>query len=373
MSDGPPVPGGAPPDAAPSLPHPYFRPSTGPGHSRILPAGLTALRRADDPPLLLDVRPAEQRAVAHLEGDLWIPLDELPARAGELPRSARVVVYCHYGGAAHRAVDLLVRLGHRDVAVLEGGIDKYARAIDPTLARYRDPADGSWVLQQFPNVETGCLAYLVRDRSSDEAIVIDPGRNVGPYLEALRRQRLRLRAIVETHTHADHLSGHAELHARTSAPIWLGRRSPAQYPHRTLADGDAVDLGASEILVWETPGHTSDHLSFGLDGVVFTGDTLLPGSCGRTDLGNGDPGLLWESLTTKLLRLPDETEVLSAHYGPKHGLPPPERYSSTIGFERRTNEALLQADRKAFLTYMTEGWPAPPAGFAEVVRANLEG
>ncbi len=352
------------------LPHPFFRPIDRAGPLRISPAELDRLRAGDAPPILLDVRPPEQRSIVHLEGDRWIPFGELPLRASELPRGP-VVVYCHYGGTAHRAAELLHRAGRTQVAVLEGGIDEYARVVDPLLPRYRDPPNDRWLLQQFPNRATGCLTYLVHDRASDEAVLVDPGREVGPYLEALRARQLSLRAIVETHTHADHLSGHAELHARTSAPIWLGRRSPAQYPHRSIADGEGVPFGGSELLVWETPGHTSDHLALRLDGAVFTGDTLLPGSCGRTDLGDGSPELLWESLTTKLLPLPDETEVFPAHYGPRHGLPPPERYSSTIGFERRTNEALLQPTREAFLVYMTDGWPPKPADCDAIIRSNL--
>ncbi len=354
------------------LPHPYFRAPIAPGHGRVLPGELELLLRGDVRPVLLDVRPSDQRAIVRLPGDRWIPFDELAERSAELPRTGGVVVYCHHGGTAHRAAELLRRAGRDDVAVLEGGIDEYARVVDPTLPRYREPPGGPWVLQQFPNRVTGCLAYVVSDRESGEAIVVDPGRDVAPYREALRTRGLRLRAIVETHTHADHLSGHAELHAQTAAPIWLGRRSPAQYPHRTLADGEAIAFGGSELLVWETPGHTRDHLSLRLDGAVFTGDTLLPGSCGRTDLGDGDPERLWESVTTKLLTLPDETEVFPAHYGPLHGLPPPERYASTIGFERRTNEALLQPDRPAFLRYMTEGWPPKPADCDAIVRANLD-
>ncbi len=354
-----------------ALPHPFFRPAEHPGHLRVSPGELDRLRARDVPPILLDVRSSEQRAIVHFEGDRWIPLGDLPRRVAELPRGGAIVVYCHYGGTAQRAADLLRGAGRTEVAVLEGGIDEYARVIDPSLPRYRDPPDDGWLLQQFPNRQTGCLAYLVTDRAHDEAIVVDPGHDVGPYLAALREQRLKLRAIVETHTHADHLSGHAELHARTSAPIWLGRNSPAQYPHRPLAEGDGVEFGGEELVVWETPGHTRDHLSLRLDGAVFTGDTLLPGSCGRTDLGDGSPDRLWESLTTKLLTLPDETEVFSAHYGPRHGLPQPERYSSTIGFERRTNEALVQPSREAFLTYMTDGWPPKPADCDAIVRANL--
>ena len=352
-------------------PHPNLRAESDAAVPRVMPVALPTLLATASPPILLDVRPADQRSIAHLEGDVWIPLEELAQRARELPPHSSLVVYCHHGGTATSAVNLLRAAGRTAVALLEGGIDEYARLVDPTVPRYREDPSERLVLQQFPNLRTGCLAYLLHDRSSQEAVLVDPGLEIAPYVRALEDHGLRLRAIVETHTHADHLSGHAALHARTGAPIWLSHRSPAQYPHRTLVEGQGITFGSSEVLVLETPGHTLDHLSLRADGAVFTGDTLLPGSCGRTDLGAGDPSLLWDSLTDKLLRLPDETEVFPAHYGHLHGLPPPERYSSTIGFERRSNEALTQPTREAFLTYMTEGWPPKPAGFERIVEANL--
>jgi glyoxylase-like metal-dependent hydrolase (beta-lactamase superfamily II) len=176
---------------------------------------------------------------------------------------------------------------------------------------------------------------------------------------------------VETHTHADHLAGHSALHAATGAPIYVSHRSPAQYPHRRLTEGEAVSFGGQELVVLETPGHTMDHLTLRLPDQVFTGDTLLLGSCGRTDLGGGSPDLLWESLHEKILRLPNETEVYPAHYGPHHALP--DRFVSTVGFERATNEALNQGSHEAFVRYMTDGWPPKPKDFDRIVEANLVG
>jgi glyoxylase-like metal-dependent hydrolase (beta-lactamase superfamily II) len=337
----------------------------------VSPTRLSAWRKEEGPPLLLDVRPQGEREIARLEGDRWIPFEELPVRLGELPPGGPIVVYCHYGGTASRAAELLRARGCASVKVLEGGIDEYSRWVDPELPRYSEPPAGGLVLHQFARRTTGCLAHLLWDPVSREAVIVDPGRDVGPYMAVVRERRLTVRAIVETHTHADHLSGHAHLHERLSADIWLSHRSPASYPHRSLTEGEAIRLGSFELVALETPGHTRDHLSIRAGGAVLVGDTLLPGSCGRTDLGDGDPQLLWESLTTKLLRLPDETEVLPAHYGPRHGLPPPERFSSCIGFERRTNEALLQPDQATFLRYMTEGWPAKPTEFDRIVGENL--
>ena len=353
-----------------ALPHPYPRPVRSDAVPLVSPLELRDRLASETPPPLLDVRPPAERSVARLPGDRWIPLSELPQRVGELVGERDLVVYDQFGNGARRAVELLRRTGHTDAAALEGGIDEFSRVVDPTIPRYPARlADGRLLLSQLPRAETGCLAYFVGDPSAKVALLIDPGHDVDPYVRLLREGEWRLAAVVETHTHADHLAGHAALHDQTGAPILVSRRSPAQYPHRSLAEGDTVEFGAEHLRVLETPGHTRDHLSLVLRDKVFTGDTLLLGSCGRTDLGDGSPDLLWESLEGKLLRLPAETEVLPAHFGPHHALI--DRYSSTIGFERATNEALLQPNRPAFLRYMTEGWPPKPADFDQIVARNL--
>jgi glyoxylase-like metal-dependent hydrolase (beta-lactamase superfamily II) len=153
--------------------------------------------------------------------------------------------------------------------------------------------------------------------------------------------------------------------------VFLSRRSPAAYPHRSLSHGEAVEVGSLQLLAYETPGHTRDHLTLRLDDRIFTGDTLLLGACGRSDLGDGDPRQLYESLHETLGRLPDATEVYPAHYGPRHALP--AKYVSTLGFERASNEALKVPTEAEFVTYMTEGWPPKPTEFERIVAANLAG
>lgn len=351
------------------LPHPFFRPVSHGPVPLWAPRELEAGRLGPEPPFLLDVRPADERTLAHLAGDRSIPLEELPLRLGELPLDRTIVAYCQFGDASRRAVAFLRARGFSRAVALEGGIDEYARRVDPTIPRYGPPGGDLLIVQEFPRSETGCLAYLLGEPDSREAVLIDPGREVAPYLSELARGGWRLGAIVETHTHADHLAGHAALAARSGSPIYLSRRSAAQYPHRTLADGEEIRFGRASLRALETPGHTRDHLTLLIDGKAFTGDTLLMGSCGRTDLADGDPDLLWESLTDRLLKLPDSTEVLPAHYGPRHALP--EGFATTLGFERRTNEALTQPSREEFLRYMTEGWPPKPREFDRIVAANL--
>jgi sulfur dioxygenase len=353
-------------------PHPFPRPPAAPAHELVGPAELLRELVGQTPPLLLDVRPASDRRYVHLEGDRSIPLAELPGRLGELPRERRILVYCHYGGDALRAAELLRKSGFPRVASLEGGIDEYARLERPEIGRYGGAQEADYLLLlQMPRPETGCLAYLLGDPDERTAIAVDPGAEPAPYLAELSLRDWTLAAVVETHTHADHRAGHAALSAKTGAPIYLSGRSPAAYPHRPLTEGEELRFGRHSLTVLETPGHTRDHLSLRVGARVFTGDTLLLGSCGRTDLGDGNPELLWESLTGKLLALPDETEVYPAHYGPRHALA--QRYVSTIGFERRTNEALTTGSREAFLKYMTEGWPPKPAEFDRIVAENLAG
>ena len=352
----------------PPLPHPYVRPPVAANAPSWTPEELASRRTSDPPAFVVDLRNAAERAAVPFPSDRAIPLEQLVDRRGELPQGRPVVLVDQFGEFAPRAAAAVRSSAPElDVAALAGGLDAFAQQVDPTLGRYRT-VDGPRVFQ-LPRPDTGCLAYLVADPSERRAILIDPGLEVAPYLARLKAAEWRLDAIVETHTHADHLAGHAELHRRTGAPIYVSARSAAAYPHRSLTAGEELRAGQVAVEVFETPGHTVDHLTLRVDDRIFTGDTLLLGSCGRTDLDGGDPHRLYRSLHEVVLALPDATEVLPAHYGPKHALP--ARYVSTIGLERATNEALRLPDEPAFITYMTEGWPPKPAAFDRIVAANL--
>lgn len=349
-------------------PHPFSRPPAPAPVGSVSGEELRRRRETAERICLLDVRPIEERRIARLADDRHIPLAELPGRLAELPTDRPIVVYDQFGGDASRAAMLLASAGRPAVAALAGGLDEYARTVDPTIGRY-ERAPRPFVIVQLPRRETGCLSYFLGDVAERRAVIVDPGESAAPYLHKLREEHWRLGAIVETHTHADHLAGHAALAHATGAPIFVSRTSPAQYPHQSLASGEAVPVGALELVALETPGHTRDHLTLTFGGAAFTGDTLLIGGCGRTDLGDGSPEALFESLHDRLLRLPDATVVYPAHYGPHHALV--DRYASTIGIERATNEALQLRGREEFLRYMTEGWPPKPPSFDAIVRANL--
>src|SRR6266404_5825921 len=215
----------------------------------------------------------------------------------------------------------------------------------------------------------GCLAhasYLVA--SEGVAAVIDPQRDVDIYIDAARQKGLKIEHIVETHLHADFVSGHHELAGRTGARIYLGQGSGATFPHKAVKDGDSVQFGNCRFDFMQTPGHTLESVCIVMTDLaepsrpraVFTGDTLFVGDVGRPDLsGDRTPqelaAMLYKSLHEKLLSLPDETEIFPAHgAGSLCGRQMSSESSSTIGKQRQSNYALLARTSEEFVHLLTD-------------------
>jgi hydroxyacylglutathione hydrolase len=206
----------------------------------------------------------------------------------------------------------------------------------------------------------GCLAhasYLIADDETRTAAVVDPQRDVARYLEAAERDGLTIRHVILTHLHADFIAGHLELRDRAGAKIYLGAKAQAEYAFTPMGDGDRLEFGKVRLQAMETPGHTPESISilvFDLakgeqqPAAVLTGDTLFIGDVGRPDLRAAlgwKPEvlarMLYGSLTTKLLGLPDATLVYPAHgAGSLCGRNIGKEAVSTIGVQRRTNYAL---------------------------------
>lgn len=246
----------------------------------------------------------------------------------------------------------------------------------------------------FRQYYLGCLShasYLVGDRSTGRAAVVDPQRDIADYLADAEANGLTITAIVETHFHADFLSGHLELARRTEAEIVFGRAAEgrAEYAIETLADGEVLPLGQVELEVRETPGHTPESISVviwpegrgqGEPYGVLTGDTLFIGDVGRPDLLGGfgitadELGRqLYHSLHDKLLTLPDDTRVYPAHgAGSACGKNLSTETMSTIGMERRTNYALAPMTEDQFVVAVTEGQSVAPAYFPYAAVRNRQ-
>ena len=239
----------------------------------------------------------------------------------------------------------------------------------------------------FRQFYLGCLAHASYFIASEgEAVVVDPQRDVQQYLDEAAAQSVRIRYIVETHLHADFVSGHRELAEKTGAEIVFGAAANAEFPHRAVRDGDELRIGGVILRALETPGHTPESISWLVvrDGAiekVLTGDTLFIGDVGRPDLAGGRgytpqqmAGMLYDTLHGKLLALDDEVEVWPAHgAGSACGKNISKERSSTIGIQRRLNYALRPMTREAFVEMMTTDLAAPPRYFPMDVEINRHG
>jgi hydroxyacylglutathione hydrolase len=236
-----------------------------------------------------------------------------------------------------------------------------------------------------------CLShasYLIADESTGRAVVVDPQRDVSEYLADAEAQGLSIELVLETHFHADFLSGHLELAEAAGAEIGFSAVAEPEYDIRKLADGERISLGDVVLEIRHTPGHTPESLSIvvyehGDDEVpygVLTGDTLFIGDVGRPDLlasvgfsGQELATALYDSLHGKLLTLPDETRVFPAHgAGSACGKNLSTELTSTIGTQRRENYALLAPDRDTFIDLVTEGQPPAPGYFIHDATLNKQ-
>src|SRR5580658_5097193 len=240
----------------------------------------------------------------------------------------------------------------------------------------------------FEQFYLGCLAHASYMLASEgEAIVVDPQRDVELYLKAAEDHGVEIRHIFETHLHADFVSGHRELAARTGAKIYMGAEAGATFSHVPVRDGFELNFGKGTIRVSETPGHTgesiclivTDHEKSSAPWAVLTGDTLFIGDVGRPDLSPRHTpkelaGLLYDSLHTKLMKLPDSVLVYPAHgAGSLCGKNMRAERSSTIGTERLTNYALQFKSREEFTAQLTSNLPTRPEYFAKDAEINRTG
>jgi glyoxylase-like metal-dependent hydrolase (beta-lactamase superfamily II)/rhodanese-related sulfurtransferase len=213
----------------------------------------------------------------------------------------------------------------------------------------------------------GCQSYLIGCTDSCTAVIIDPEISlVDRYIALAARDGLRIRYLVDTHTHADHFTGTQRLSRQLNAPVAMHRSSPAPFVDLRLDDGEMLVVGKYRIQVMHTPGHTRDSMCLKVEDRLFTGDTLLIGATGRTDLPTGDPDELFDSLFDRVLKLDPELMVHPAHEykGRSH---------STIGQEAAGNPRLQVRDRAAFAEMMRNLNLSMPTHVTEALRTNMSG
>jgi glyoxylase-like metal-dependent hydrolase (beta-lactamase superfamily II)/rhodanese-related sulfurtransferase len=242
----------------------------------------------------------------------------------------------------------------------------------------------------FKQFYLNCLAHASYLIGSDgEAVVVDPQRDVDQYIDEAAAHKLAIKYVVETHLHADFVSGHRELAARTGAEIVFGEKAGVAFAHRATKDGDEISAGKVKLRIMETPGHTPESICVLVTDTevsdqpqrVLTGDTLFIGDVGRPDLAGGKgytaqamAAMMYDSLHDKLLRLDDAVEVYPAHgAGSMCGKSLSEETSSTIGQQRNFNYALQPMSKEQFVKMMTTDLPEAPAYFSKDAEINRSG
>ncbi len=242
-------------------------------------------------------------------------------------------------------------------------------------------------IEQFFVDGLGCASYLIGCEAQGVAAVVDPERDVRPYIEAVAKRGLKITHVIETHLHADHVSGNSELAARTGAQIYLHEVAHAAFAHQPLKNDDVIELGKVRIAVTLTPGHTPESITLLVSDttraeepwMALTGDTLFVGDVGRPDLvgmeaARGLANHLYDSLFGNLLKQEDALMIYPGHgAGSLCGRAIGSVRSSTLGYERRHNPALAITDRNEFIDYMTNNLPEQPGNHQRIKAINRAG
>lgn len=330
------------------------------------------LERLEDPRLfLLDVREPDEVEAWHIPGAHNIPLGSLAERIDEVPRDQDVVVVCAMGARAHQGAEILAKRGLSS-HVLEGGMGTWASTYDLVSGAF-----GGAAVVQLRRRGKGCLSYVVG--SGTRAVVIDPSRDVQRYLDIATQHGWTITHVLDTHLHADHLSGARELTSVSGATLCLNPADPFGFDFEPLEDGKTIELAPGINLAVSSvtvPGHTEGSTMYQIaDEAIFTGDTLFLESVGRPDLADEAEGYahhLYHSLHERILPLSDEITVFPAHYGPGVDVSSGEFVARDLGALRRTLPALNLSEAE-FVGWAVKNVKDRPGNYREIVRINAGG
>ena len=228
-------------------------------------------------------------------------------------------------------------------------------------------------LRQFVDDDLGCASYLIGDEEAGEAVLVDPAYAVEPFIEEADAKGLRISRVLETHTHADHVSGHGRLALEQGLPVSVHADAGAEYPHDELTDGDEIPVGSVTVKTLHTPGHRPEHCCFLAGNALLTGDSLFVGAVARPDLAvearEGAEGLFYS--LHRLLELPDDVRVMPGHLaGSLCGTGMSSELSSTIGQERKFNRALALATVEEFVADSSAVSAPRPPNMEHIVELN---
>ena len=329
---------------------------------------LVALLDGDERCYVLDVREPDEVADWSIPGAHNVALGSLEQRVGELPRDGDIVVVCTVGGRALRGAEILARHGLPS-RVLEGGMNAWASTYDTVTGAF-----GGATVVQVRRRGKGCLSYVVGAAKS--AVVIDPSLDLDQYLDVARRQGWSITHVLDTHLHADHLSGARDLVALTGATLSLNAADPFDFDFEPLSDGRIIELSpgvALTVSAVSVPGHTEGSTMYQLgECAIFTGDTLFLESVGRPDLADEAEHFahnLHHSLHERVLPLGDDVMVFPAHYGPSVEVRAGEFVTRPLGALRTSLPALALGERE-FVEWAVRHVKDRPPNYRHIVQIN---
>lgn len=350
--------------------------------NELTPAELKQRLDRGDKLVVLDVRNEDEFQAWKIEGQHVVPMANIPyfdfiddedAAIARMPftQADTIVVVCAKGGSSDYVSSLLRERGYKALN-MTGGMTGWGETY---AVREVVPGSERLTLLQFDRFGKGCLSYMIA--SGDEAIVVDPGRHIAQYAQEAAQRGLTITHIVDTHLHADHISGAPELAKETGACYHL-HEADARFGKLTVSGAPGrIRLGSVvvDVLQEHTPGHTPGSTSLVVDGkYLISGDTLFVKSVGRPDLGGHVDewahDLYW-TLIDKIQHLPEETVVLPAHYASQEEVRADGIVAGVLGEIRRGNPALQLEDERAFITFIKENMRPSPAIYGEIRQVNL--
>jgi glyoxylase-like metal-dependent hydrolase (beta-lactamase superfamily II)/rhodanese-related sulfurtransferase len=338
---------------------------------------------------LIDTRPAESYEAWRVTGAENITFgpaeilsDDQQEAIEELANGDEILTICGKGATSTRLASELDANGFDDVAVVTGGMREWNSLYETA---HVDTTNDDLMVIQFQRRAKGCLSYLVGSKSAGEAVVVDPTRHTDQYVTTAAEYGMEITRVLDTHVHADHISGGRDLAARLGVPYHLGEQATERdldYTFEPLSDGETVSVGEYEIEALAAPGHTTEMVAYRVgNDAVLTGDSLFLDSVGRTELEFGEEGaekgarMQYETLHATLLELPVELTVLPGHVtvnndGTYENASPGKLVGASLS-DVRNRLDLVTLEEEAFVKRMVENVPEKPDNYETVISINL--
>ncbi|MDY6775019.1 MAG: rhodanese-like domain-containing protein [Halobacteria archaeon] len=336
---------------------------------------------------IVDVRFEDEFEDWRIPGSENIPfmdIEEEPDEyADEIPEDKPVYMVCAKGGSSGYAADMMDERGHDNVYNVEGGMEAWSAVYDVVDL---DIGDDDVDVKQVQRRAKGCLSYVVGDKESGTAAVIDATQHTEEFKDIAEENGYEITHVLDTHIHADHLSGGEDLAHEVDATYYLPEGAPergAEGDFETLGDGEVLEVGDSlEIEGVHAPGHTTDIMNYLINGeALATGDTIFVESIGRPDLEGGDEGAedfahrQYETIHERILSLDNDTVILPGHFsvgadGEAIGVEFAEPMVTTVG-ELKEENPVLQMDEDDFVESLLSDMPSRPSNYTDIIETNL--